>query len=119
MAGALCLTAARIRQLICGNSRIALKQLVRCPLKTHEARRINAVSQIQADWSDGSLIADAKAYRMDHVGEILEIALAHAKGNASQILEDIPRIMKDDTVYVVAQKGESKFEGVEKGSVPS
>jgi len=97
------LAATGSRQLISGNIGITLKQLVEGSLETYKARWIDTVSQVKPDWPYGGLVADAEADCVDHVIEVLEIALAHAKGEAAEVLENIPHIVEDDAVDVIAE----------------
>ena len=50
---------------------VALQELVRRPLESHERRRIDTVCQIPAYGPDGGLVPDTEANGMDAVVEIL------------------------------------------------
>jgi hypothetical protein len=97
------LATAGTRQLIGRNIRITLQQFAQRSLKTYEAWRIDTVGQVQPDRPNGSLVPDAEAGCVDHVVEVLEIPLAHAKGEAAEVPEDISHIVENDAVDVLAE----------------
>jgi len=117
MAGILRLAMAGSRQLISRNIRITLEQLIERSLKTCEARRIDAVRQVKSDRPNGSLVSDAKTNGVNHVVEIPQIALACAEGDATKVVINVSRVVEDDSVDVIAEQGESKFESVEQQGV--
>ena len=113
MADVLRLATARIRQLSCRNTGITLKQLVECSLKTDVARRIDAVGEVKSDRPNGSFVPYAEADGVNHIIEVLEIALSHAERETAEIPEDVSCIVKEYAVDVVAEQGEPKFDGIE------
>src|SRR5664280_1275758 len=54
-------------------------QVLQASFEAKEARRINAVRQVDADGPDGRTVANPEAHGVDHVIEILKRALFHSE----------------------------------------
>ena len=78
-----------------------------------EVRRINAVCQVDADGPDGGAVANSEAYGVDHVIEILKVALAHAEGKIAEAGIGVSGVMKQDAGDIVADQREAELDLVE------
>ena len=96
---------------------VALEELFRRAMETNERRRVDTVSEIYANRSNGCTIADAEANRMRRVIEILQIALVKAERNIAQGAEDIAHIMEQDPLNVRPEEWKPQLDIIEEESV--
>src|SRR5689334_15166025 len=85
-----------------GHVWIALQQLLRCPIKAIEGRRVDAVSQVASNGSDRCFVADAKPDCVNGVIEVLQVPLFEAETDVAEAAEDIPHVVEEDALDVLA-----------------
>jgi len=95
------------------NGRV-VEQVLVGSLQTIECRRIETISEVQPDRSDGCALANAEAYRLHHVIEVGDVALFVTEGNTVQAGVDVAHVMEEHAGHVVAQEREPQFGGMEK-----
>ena len=100
-----------------GRSRAALQKLEGCSLKSYERRRIDAVSQISPDRSNGCAIANAEADGVYGVIEILQVMLAGSERNVTERAEDVAHVMEKDALDVLPDEGKSHLDIVKEERV--
>src|SRR5258708_5726297 len=107
MADALRHTLAGARQLRHGNIRVALQKLLCRSFESDEPGRIDAVRQVRANRTDRCLVTNAEAGRVDHVVEVLQIALLRPEGDAPDAAIDIAGVVKQDAADVFSEQGKA------------
>src|SRR5215472_16665427 len=108
--------------LVRGLAVILLRALHQLGVTAAEAvvlRRVDAVSQINADGSYRRLIAYAEAGGVNHVIEISDIALMHAERQAAGVGVDVTGIFKQNPVNIGAVEREAQFQAVEEQCSPA
>ena len=88
-------------------------------LETIEVWGIDAVPQVQTEWSDRSAITNSEANSVHHVIEVLQITLAEPKIDVLDFVVNIAHIVKQDAAEIVADQGEAQFGGMEQERVAS
>src|SRR5579885_3506876 len=109
--------SAKRRQLVRGKVGVALEQFLSGSLKSDEAGRVDGVGEIHADGPDGRAVADAESDGVDHVIEILEIALPRAEGNILEGVVNIACILEQHALNVFADEWKTQFEAVDQEGV--
>src|ERR1039457_3481483 len=89
--------------------RPALEELLHRPLESVEARRIDAVREIQPDRPYRRSIADSETRGVDHVIEVLKVPLSGAKGDPVDAAVHVPPVMEKNAADVVAQQREPQL----------
>src|ERR1051325_9539965 len=99
------------------SGRSALEQLQRSALESLEARRIDAVREIQSHGSDRCFVAQSESRGVHHVVEIGKAVLPGAERNVAQRGINVPRVVEQHAADVVADQGEPKLHVIEEQRV--
>src|SRR5258706_7496945 len=96
---------------------LSSQQLIAGALESEEARRIGAHSEVRANGSDRSVIADAEADVVHHVIEVLKTALTEAETDIADVGVHIAHVVKQHAAHVVAEQRETQFRGMEQQGI--
>src|SRR5579862_7738054 len=77
-------------------------QLCARSLESDELRRIDAVSEVDTQRTNGCAVADAESDGVNHIVEIGESVLVNSERNRAEMRVDVTSIVKNDTADVVA-----------------
>src|ERR1017187_9565249 len=88
-------------------------QVLQASFETKEARRVDAVRQVHPDGADGRTIANPEAHGLNHVIEILKVALAHAEREIAEAGIGVTGIVKQHAADVLAHQREAQLGLVE------
>src|SRR5512135_2136413 len=86
-----------------------VNELLQRPGEPYKLRRIDAVRQIHPDRSNRRAVADSKSHRVNHVIEVLQIALMHTEGNFIEARIDVAEIVKEHASHIVADHRKTKL----------
>src|ERR1700759_3781833 len=93
------------------------QQLIEGSLESEKARCVGAQANVDANGSDGRLVANAEADALHHVSEILIVALAKAEADVAHVVIDVAHIVKQYAADVIAEQRKAQFRRMNQQSV--
>jgi hypothetical protein len=104
---------AETRQFPDRTARVALQQLERSTFEADKARRVDAVGEVAAHGPNRRLVAEPEADRVDHVVEVLAVALREAERHVVDTAIHVSRVVKDNAANVVADERKAQLDDIE------
>src|SRR5437660_10490351 len=88
-------------------------QILLRSLKPEEGGRVNAITQVYAQRPHRRAVADAKAYGMHHVIEVLKVFLVDPERNVDEAGIGIAGIVKDHSPDIFTDHGKTQYSWIE------
>src|SRR5215469_11538051 len=92
---------------------VAFQQLSRRPFEANKRRRIDGVCKISSNWTYRRLVAHAKPRRLNRVIEVPQVFLVEAQRKIPETAVNIPHVMEEDTLDVLANEREAQFDVID------